>query len=292
MSNPLEAFLDRGQVILHLGAHKTATTSIQMALDAERADLRARGTALLLPRDLRQPATGPHRRRDRATELEQQLCDAVADDAIHRLILSEENLTGSSGHNLARKSLYPSVTRRLGKLPRTLNHPNVTVLFALRDYGPYLSSSATTAIRRGKVFDTVALRTAFLLMHRHWLDVVQDIQAVFPSSNLRLWRYEDFDAVAPSLWREFDDGLRLSVPKRAFKTLSGSAMKQVLAGLDSGESPVRSVIRQAVRDYPITDTNPAYSMWSDDESAHLTALYSDHWMQICDAFPDMVMQST
>ncbi len=292
MSTMLRQFLDRGQVVLHLGAHKTATTSIQMALNGARADLQALGTALILPNDLRRGGAADQvDEHGDAPSLEMQLLTMAGDETVQRIVLSEENLIGSSGHNLARRSLYPNVTRRLRKLPAALDHPNVTVLFALRDYGPFLSSSATTAVRRGKVFDPETLRTAFLVLHRSWVDVVAEIRERFPAANLRIWRYEQFSQVETELWSELTDGFRPTFRKRAFQTLSRDAMTQVLSRLTNAAEPPRQIVRRAVRTFPISDTNPAYSLWTAQETALLSARYAAHWTEICDTYPDLVMES-
>lgn len=292
MSDALRQFLDRGQLVLHLGAHKTATTSIQQALETQRAALNSRGTALILPRDLRRGGTGSEGdNHGDVPSLATQLLDFSRRDRIQRIVVSEENLIGSSGQNLARKSLYPNITRRLERLPKALNHPNVTILFSLRDYGPFVSSSATTAIRRGKTFDADALRTAFLVLHRTWLDVVCDLGALYPAANLRLWRYEDFTNAVPYIWSEIGISHQPPPLKRSFKTLSHAAMAQALDRIETSTEPVRQIIRTAAQIHPITETNPAYSLWSADEAAHLTAQYKDHWATIKANYPDMILTS-
>ncbi len=292
MSAVLSRFLERGQVVLHLGAHKTATTYLQMALKAQRAALLAGGTAVILPSDLRRGGRAARvDEHGEAPGLEAQLFALASDPSTRRIVVSEENFIGSTGHNLTRKSLYPSILRRLGKLPGELNHPHVRILFSLRDYGPFLSSGVTTAVRRGKIFDEDALKAAFLLLHRNWVDVVEDLRGLFPAARLVLWRYEAFAESEAKICAQIDPGFAPRPQKRAFQTLSRDAMQQILHELTNnttGELP-RQIVRRAARISPISDTNPAYSLWNAEEARHLSQSYQAHWTTICDAHPGVAL---
>ncbi|MEO3414574.1 hypothetical protein AAFO92_07975 [Roseovarius sp. CAU 1744] len=286
MSDALQEFLETRRLVLHLGAHKTATTYIQSVLAAERAALRAKGVGLILPGDLRRD-TAPQDRQGKISDATRQLTAFAADPAINQIVLSEENLIGSTGNNLRRNSLYPGLKRKLSRLPAPLDHPNNRILFALRDYGPYLSSSVTTAIRRGKVFDPEALRAGFLPFARSWADVVADLREAFPAAEIKIWRYEDFADCGPMVFSAIADGFDPAPQAHAFRTLSGEAMRQILPQLHDGSSRdrARRIVRQAARRHPISDANPAFTLWSPEEARQLSDAYERHWHEIRESHP-------
>lgn len=292
MSDPLWQFVKTRKLVVHLGAHKTATTYLQNALNGKRDLLRAQGTALILPGDLRRGERAA--RTDDNSEVpdvKAQLSALAADTATHRIVLSEENFTGSTGHNLARKSIYPSIRRRLSRLPAALNHPNVTILFCLRDYGPFVSSNITTALRFGKVFDTEELRLAFLVLHRCWVDVIADLRAAFPAAQLKIWRYETFAQIEAQVFAEMVGAFQPELQKRANQTLSGRAVRKVQAKLLAGGADLkpRQFVRRTKRKFPVSETNPAYSLWTPDEAALLSERYEAHWQEICEAYPGIAL---
>ena len=99
------------RVILHIGAHKTATTYLQRRLDAHRTVLETQGVAYAGPDQLREhaarrlPFTAPH-----LVAVRVALARARKQGAA-RLILSEENLLGPMA-DLPR-GLYLDPARRL-----------------------------------------------------------------------------------------------------------------------------------------------------------------------------------
>ena len=78
--------------------------------------------------------------------------------------MSEENFIGSTGHNLARKSLYPGIRRRLSKLPRGVESSQRDDPVLSARLRPLLSRR-TSPLRCGSAncFDTDELRLAFLV---------------------------------------------------------------------------------------------------------------------------------
>ena len=301
MSTPLESFLHTREVVVHLGAHKTATTYIQSVLKERRTALEAEGVAVLLPGDLRSTGVLGRSRSECVGVVEEGdktgpdvsdlLNDLAANPATRRIVISEESIIGAPRSNLSTKSLYPDMIRKCRRLPVALNHPNVTFLFALRDYGSFFSSNVTTAVRRGNVFALDALRPAFLTLHRNWLDVVNDLRQAFPAVTLQIWRYEDFGQNETRVFAKFADSLAPTRSRRVFKTLSRDAMAHILAQADPSKTPreLRPFIRASARDFPITQNNPAFSLWSEAEAAHLNRLYDLHWQEICETFPHHIL---
>ncbi|MFD1160567.1 hypothetical protein [Roseovarius aestuarii] len=305
MDEELRDFLQRNKLVIHMGAHKTATTYIQSALNAQREPLKSQGILMVLPSDLRgtgmlqgkktqgaaaESGDGAGSKKRNLTTL---LGEMAADPDTRRIVVSEEGLIGSPRNNLNRRSLYPNLTSKLANLPKPLDHPNVTFLLSLRDYGSFFSSNVTTAVRRGNIFDPEQLHASLLLMHRSWVDVLTELRAAFPSAALKIWRYEDFEALEPLIFSELAPGFEVTPSDRLFGTLSGNAIKHILdqVGPESGPEITRPVVRAAVRKYPISARNPSFSLWSEEEAAHLTFRYTLDWQAICRGYPGIVLGS-
>ena len=165
--------------------------------------------------------------------------------------------------NLSLKSLYPDLNLNLAGFPDALNHPNVTFLFALREYGSFFSSNVTTTMRRGNVFDLEKLRASLILLHRSWIDVVSDLQAAFPAAMLKIWQYEQFQKLEAHVFSEFSQGFEVTPSAPVFETLSGrrgtGCIGQGRPGEQSeGNTPDHPEIRPERSQFPLK-TRPSAS---------------------------------
>ncbi|WP_299846204.1 hypothetical protein [uncultured Roseovarius sp.] len=305
MGTTLKDFVQQNKVVIHLGAHKTATTYIQSSLKAQRDALKSAGVALVLPSDLR--ATGVLRRTFRKSggaisasspdpdkpTLGTLLDRIAADPATRRIAISEESMIGAPRKNLACKSLYPDMDQSLRAMPDAFDHPNATFLLALRDYGSFVSSNITTAVRRGNIFDLDALRAAFLALHRDWMDVIDDLQEAFPTATIKVWRFEQFHALESQVFRAFTQGPVTPRSTRVFKTLSGNAMTYILDHVEpkSEQVRIRELVLAAAKKFPVSVDNPPFDLWSAEQAAHMTYRYELDWHEICKAYPGIALGS-
>src|SRR6056297_3069803 len=293
-------------VSVHLGAHKTATTYIQRSLEGARAELTARGVALVLPRDIRgriglqnpaarfSVAENDRRIAEGREKLDALFRRACAEAGAHRLVVSEETLIGSSRHNLSSQSLYDDIGLRLEVLPGWLNSPRTTFFFSTRAYPGFFASNATTAVRGRALFDAEKLRIGLTGPGRGWAEVVGDIRAAFPRAGLALWRYEDLARIEGRVMGALTgsavamyDGPRLTT------TLSQAAMDWLHRKAETPafrESP-RKFIRRARARFSVGEGHPPYRLWApeSDEAQDLEAAYARDWQAIRARWPDAVI---
>ena len=191
------------KIVLHLGAHKTASTHLQIALGRARTALTARGVAMFLPGDLRrdglrltgclsaQHADGAHAKMIR---------NAFAESArgARVLLISEENIVGTA-HDPAmidRAQFYPHAQARLARLAALLPQGQVTLALAMRDPAGFLVSAYSQRLLSGRVapFDGFCggLDPALL----SWRDLVTRLRGAVPGAEMLLWCYEDYPAIA------------------------------------------------------------------------------------------------
>jgi hypothetical protein len=187
------------RVVLHLGAHKTASTHLQQALKRARAGLAAR---VFVPDDLRKDGL----------KLQDWLHPSV-EDAAHegalraafagpgRLLISEENILGQApgAGQWADPALYPRAAERLAKLGRVLPAPPSVLALAVREGAGFLAACYSQALMAGRVkpfaqafghMDPAAL---------DWDGLLAGLMAAAPGAQAVVWDHADWPAVAPQV---------------------------------------------------------------------------------------------
>jgi hypothetical protein len=189
-------------LILHIGAHRTGSTAFEQSLSINAARLVKEGVTLWSPRDLRglagfadlpQMASAPMGDKDAAAGLAAAravIARAMAGQPGKTLVLSEENMLGSMGLNLRKRSLYPTARARLLAYAAALPQVPRRVGLGIRSYAGFWVSSYLYVLRRRALvhFDQIAAELANA--PRGWREVVADVRHAFPESEICLWSAE------------------------------------------------------------------------------------------------------
>lgn len=189
---------------VHLGAHKTASTHLQMLLYDSRPALLAAGIDAIPHAELRRagrglidPRLGPARRIGGAYR---RACrDALAPlrQGPGRLVLSDENFLGAS-HFLLRRPPYwaaPFFLRPVRALAReaALAGGRTHLFIALRSFDAMLPAAYAQHLRTGpwhEPFDAVARRA--LARPPSWLPLLRLLRLTLPRAALTVWRHDDY----------------------------------------------------------------------------------------------------
>ncbi|MBF9032076.1 hypothetical protein HKCCE3408_16885 [Rhodobacterales bacterium HKCCE3408] len=186
------------QITLHVGAHRTASTTFQHMMAASRGRLTARGIGFWGPRRMRGEGQSgsDHRALERAL-------DEAGAGHLRQLVISEENLLGSMRANLRSAVLYPDVAMRALRVAPALGARVGQVGIAIRSYPAYWASALAFSMTRGGPAPEPALCEALVAQSRRWRDVIEDIAMVWPEARIRVWTYEGMaarpEAVAEAL---------------------------------------------------------------------------------------------
>ena len=218
-------------VILHVGAHRTASSAAQRLLERGAGAARARGVEVWTPRQTRAGLLSgvlgdPSRDDPRRDALAHRAAGRIAmrraaltREGATRLVISEENLLGGLRENAALAKLYPSARARLARAARAL--PGLAELhLAIRSPDMWWTSAFAFLITRGAPPPSDDAIDAVARARRGWRQVVEDAAAAMPQARLVVWSYEGAgrpEAVANRL-----TGLRLP-PLRAAIAASPSA---------------------------------------------------------------------
>tara|TARA_R110000787_G_scaffold103812_10_gene210443 strand:- start:1674 stop:2561 length:888 start_codon:yes stop_codon:yes gene_type:complete len=170
---------------LHLGAHRTGTSSFQMMLSQNRALLTSAGFDLAYPGrdDIPQGTLGLRLPAPRAVEQWESkfvpLCERElqrhATDGSHAMILSEENIPGRMIH-FAAGQFYPAAQARMQTLAAAAQAPVVRAVLVVRDYRALFVSAWRKRAEDNKASPFKTGRYNMLHMDRGWPELVRLIQ--------------------------------------------------------------------------------------------------------------------
>ncbi len=279
------------QILIHLGAHKTATTYLQSRLKRGADALAGMGVEIVPLAEMRRAVSAPlgiaatgGLRGALARRNIRGALSAFAEKAhsagCTRLVLSDENLLGNCGRLLTDATLYSGLRRRLEVLQAALPEAETTILLSVRNYATFFASAWGQRLRGGRhaPFDA-PLRDRLMAMPRGWMDVISDIGQAFPAARLIAWPYEWFgDLEETVLATLVGPGAVNGVPAIKGRPLAGFSARSVAeieARLDgTGEVP-RDVVHDLHRAWPKGPHQPAFDPWPEAESAELRARYAN-----------------
>lgn len=193
------------QVILHIGAHRCATTTFQSYLRTHAAALRdSDGTGFWGPRRTRRgllnglakgPVSGPLANRDPAARAAGRVrlnLARAAQKGIRHLIVSDENIMGSMRENLALASLYCGVGERLARIGVAFDGQITDVVLNTRAQDSYWTSVLAYQLARGRAMPSRGIVERICASPRTWRDVVSDVACALPDARLHVMPFEAF----------------------------------------------------------------------------------------------------
>lgn len=189
-------------VCLHIGAHRTATTTLQRVLGGNRPRLSAGGVAYWGPRRTRGGLfsglmTDPGhvlpwqvRRQGRTAGLIRLEIERLRQAGLQSLIVSEENMIGPLRATVDGAMLYPQAADRLARFAPGFDTACTRVGLSIRCYDAFWTSALAFRLARGGPAPTPALRAALVDQPRRWRHVIEEACAAFPGSEIVVWTYE------------------------------------------------------------------------------------------------------
>ncbi|MDA7425890.1 hypothetical protein [Thalassococcus lentus] len=202
--------------ILHVGTHRTGTTSFQRYMRQHKAALagqavgfwgpwRTRGGLLngLLerPRKNSQSARAAGRVRMNLT------CAERRGTAV--LIVSDENMLGTARANLRAGKLYPDAGERMARAHAGFGAPRRIVL-QIRSLDQWWASALSFLVARGLPVPDADTLQAIAHSPRSWRQVITDLSCAWPGSEIMVTPFERFGARPDRLFHRMTGSL--SVP--------------------------------------------------------------------------------
>ncbi len=271
-------------VILHLGAHKTASTRLQRSLLAARADLAEQGCAYIGPdltrrhylvRSLGRPARALWRKHA-----------ALRDDlaglrrAGQRIVISDENFLGTTRppELCAGGQLYPNAARNLAALLASLDLRGVRIALALRDPLGLLASAWGHQFLAHKPVAYAEFAAGVAPLGLRWPELVARLRDVPGVAGVVLWRYEDALALDARLAQAL---CGFEVPMLEGAHLAGPSARAIafiqrkLA--QEPAFPVRKALRQALNRFPKSADWPGPDPFGAQDREQSARQYRNDW---------------
>lgn len=186
------------KVYVHMGAHRTGTSSFQLCLDVNSAALRAAGYGVGFPsRDgvergnlsLRLPQPRHKDIAEFVPRIRRQVSRVPMRYPSQPIVISEENIIGGLFH-FQQGRFYPAAEKRMQTLNTALETPPERALLVIREYSAlYLSCFRQRAVDR-KVGPFREAVPHYLAMDRGWPELVTAILDVMRPRHLTVVRYE------------------------------------------------------------------------------------------------------
>lgn len=190
------------KVLLHIGAHRTASTSFQDMLWNNRTRLARSGLTAWTPRRtrdglmagmLRHPALMTVRDDTRARRSVGRIrveVDRLRQSGQKFLLVSEENMIGTVVNNLADMRLYPMVAERMSRFAEAFDAGPLRVGLAIRSYEDYWASALAFAVARGQELPDADMLDLLVTQPRRWRMVLRDLARALPGAEICVWSYE------------------------------------------------------------------------------------------------------
>lgn len=233
-------------VILHIGAHRSGTTTFQRYLRDSHAALKARQTGFWGPMRVRRsvfpglfPGPGAACGRNLAARAEgrvrMQLAQARA-AGLRQLLVSDENMIGSARQCLRARSLYPAIGERMARIGSAFDGQIKRVVLSLRAPDLWWASAAAYTVGRGHPVPDAEACDAIARNPRSWRDVVTDLACALPGAEIRVTPFEQFAGRPGALFTACTDR---SAPLAEARWLNRapdiSSLRETLA--ERGEDP-------------------------------------------------------
>ncbi|MEM6621226.1 MAG: hypothetical protein AAF674_03290 [Pseudomonadota bacterium] len=282
------------EIVLHLGAHKTASTYIQRLLETNRDRLLGAEIGLIGPSDVRSGATAQtglwrSLRRPRRIGYADTILRLVAkaqQSGLRRLIVSEENLIGHLNGILMGNWCYERAGDRLERVLSSLPDSRLTVMLGVRGYASFLPTAYAQALRTsGFVPFDQELRQRLTSLDRGWPDLIGDIQrSCPPNARLIVWKHEDFPGLEQDIVGTMV-GLKTakrlaSVKEKPMQGPTDRAIQRLHQLARDEGAPSLARIRQVFRINGRQKGLAPFQPWSAREKAMLDARYEQDMIRL------------
>ncbi len=189
-------------VILHVGAHRTGTTTLQRFLKANSEHLAGEQIGFWGPDKTRDGLfsgliKAPNRITDddlrrgkRATGLIKIELERASQSGLHSVIISEENMIGSMENNINTRRLYSQTRARLERFQDGFGFQCARILLTTRSYDRYWASVLGYYIKAGHGLPSATVIDALAEQPVRWSRVIRDIAAAFPEAEIIVSPFE------------------------------------------------------------------------------------------------------
>ncbi|MEO1139343.1 MAG: hypothetical protein AAFW87_07795 [Pseudomonadota bacterium] len=192
-------------VVLHIGAHRTASTTFQHYIGENTQTLGLSGLGVWGPRRTRDglltgviPVDEGHTPREQLHRARARIAVNLAKAkaaGVQTLLISDENMIGAPRRNLRKGRLYPDIGDRMARFSAAFDGAISRVAFSIRSHEHYWASVLAFAVARGHKLPTEDCLRDLAATPRMWRDVITDLACALPGAEILVFPYEIFGGI-------------------------------------------------------------------------------------------------
>ena len=249
------------EILLHLGAHRTATTTLQHMLGQSHVSLQGAGFGYWGPKRLRaglfdglygsDDAFFP-RKTGRAHARISLQARQAAELGTALLFVSEENMLGTMRRLLSQTRLYDGAGARVARFAEAFDDYGVTLGLSIRCYDAFWTSVIGWRMRHGGALPDAALCARLITQPRRWRHVIADLAQAMPGIAIRVWTHEAMAGKPDHLITQLS-GMRLGMRGQdAWCNATPTAAQLIAACREAGLDGAAALPQRAGRFMPFS----------------------------------------
>ena len=187
-------------VILHLGVHRTATTTFQHYMRDHVDDLVGQNVGYWGPQRCRKSVfpglfrsvLGQKGRNvaQRAEGRIRMFSQQAQSRGLQELLVSDENLLGNCAQNLRFERLYPGAGERVARISAAFGGRLRRIVLSIRSPELFWASASALAVSRGHPVPSAVRFAAISEGRRTWRDVITDLACAAPGAEIKVLPFE------------------------------------------------------------------------------------------------------
>lgn len=184
-------------VILHVGAHRSGTTTFQQYMRDHSTNLETQSIGFWGPWRVRKsisvglfrPRSSPKATRKAEGRVQMHLARAQM-SGVKQLLVSDENMIGSSRQCLCQTTLYPAIGERMARVSAAFGGQVKRVVMTIRAQDLWWASAAAYLVARGHAVPSAVQKDQIAQGVRTWRDVITDLACAVPDAELLIAPFE------------------------------------------------------------------------------------------------------
>jgi hypothetical protein len=263
------------KVILHIGAHRCATTSFQGYLGRKERELSERGMACIGPKRIRrglfhgiQPAPVPVTGRDPQKRARGRLAlhmRLLGDVGMQSVLFTDASMMGRLEENIAAGRLYHGIAERLARYDWAFDGAISDVVMNIRALDTWWASSLSHSLTVTERWPGHRMLTKIAEARRTWRDVVTEVHSAIPGVRLLICPHEEF-ATRPAAQLSAITGQPSPATSGMFRLNASLRLPHLRASL-----PTRIACR-------LPEGNGRWGPFTEMQAASLREAYADDMM--------------
>ncbi len=229
------------KIVLHVGAHQTATTTLQRMMGGSRLALEAAKIGYWGPKRTRgglfqglighSGAVHPWHV-SRARKRVRLGLATLADRGVDRLLVSEENMLGTMRSVLDDRILFGDAALRVHRFAQAFDGHDLTIALGIRSYAAWWRSVLAFRLTRGGPRPSRPLAAKLVAQPRRWRHVVADLAVAVPHARIVVWDHAGMGRRPDALVRSLLD-VDLPFSGAAERLNTGASLDALRAYVDA-----------------------------------------------------------